>query len=237
MDDENSYLSGYAEGRSLDYELEGWVMRWADDRETFWKQDPENAALDIADHAAQMVIQSVDELVPAKPATEDGLGYLDWATIRLIADQSPLSQGVGERLQVELAYRLSLDNAGKADRVMDLVRLLRDMQPSEVVRRYLRRISRCYVSGFFPEVVILCRSVLDSALRDRYTTAVVEPAPDLNAAIDAAAMFGWIRPETKLIAHKIRLRGNKAIHQDPDLVKDVLGTVKNTMQCLAELCP
>lgn len=61
-----------------------------------------------------------------------------------------------ECLQIDHAFA-SVDVAGKAERSLELVKLFLSTSPAEPALRYLRRLTRCYVAGFYPECVILCR--------------------------------------------------------------------------------
>jgi hypothetical protein len=51
-------------------------------------------------------------------------------------------------------------------RATEIVWSALNAHPSLRVRAYMRRLGRCYIAGFDAEVVMLCRSILDTALRD-----------------------------------------------------------------------
>ncbi len=81
---------------------------------------------------------------------------------------------VWERLCIEAAVDLIDRIVPAANRMLFLYRIAAKSQPSAAVRRFLRRISRCFLWGFYPECLALCRGALDAA----FMTAVPDNVCD-----------------------------------------------------------
>lgn len=118
--------------------------------------------------------------------------------------------------------------------------VLKDRPPQQVLE-FVRRLSRCYIAGFLPECVILCRAILETAVRERFARARRRPpsAPpgksEMKARLSAARANGWLSASTFDAAWIVWTRGNKAIHEGPHITHDVRGTVRLTMAALADL--
>jgi hypothetical protein len=159
------------------------------------------------------------------------------------AEQFPLSL-----IEESISIKLSLDFLDKIDegasRVMDLFRIAICLSPKKPTKKFLDRVSNCYIWGFDSECVILCRSVIDTAFRDKITYEICESTPGkrddnrhftLEDRIIAAFNKGYIDENTKNMAVDIRVRGNKAIHDQPDITKNVFETIKKTMIVIERL--
>jgi hypothetical protein len=57
----------------------------------------------------------------------------------------------------------------RAERSVMMTRLAVRAQLSDRVAQYLRLLGRCFVAGFFPECVVVCRSVLEHSVRETFT--------------------------------------------------------------------
>lgn len=157
-------------------------------------------------------------------------------------EESPLKM-VWERLSIDLAWE-AIDRIKQGpQRILDLYLLALGTRPSPRVQQFLTRLGRCYSWGFEPECVMLCRSVIDAAFGDTVDNAMCEKHPresgkigfTLADKIRAAYEEGLIDRRTQKAAERIRLRGNQAVHRQPDLTKDVLGTVRDTLAVLEKL--
>jgi hypothetical protein len=152
-----------------------------------------------------------------------------------------LKKSVLEELEIGSAYAATDDLEGQADRCLDLCELALRSQPNEAVSRYLRRLGRCYVAGFFPECVILCRAAIENGIKHAFDRKHVPlPANDSGASamrtrLNAAAMFGWMSSRAKQYAETVWYRGSKAVHEDPSATADALETIAMTMAVLNEL--
>ena len=128
-----------------------------------------------------------------------------------------------------------------ARRCLEINSLVIKESPGEPVLKFIRRLTRCYIAGFDPETVILCRAVLESAVRDRYSReekAFPQAAPgksQMLARLRKAEDWGWISRRSFNAARDVWERGNKAVHEDPTATSAVLETVQATMAVLEDL--
>lgn len=140
-----------------------------------------------------------------------------------------------EKLAIDLARKYYPATGGMINRCLDLATLAHQGQPSEAVGKYLRRLTHCYILELDAETVILSRAVLENAIHHLFESKDT-PAPErMRARLDAAKMFGWISPPRANDAMTIWIRGNKAVHDDPDVTRDSLGTVRLLMGVLQEV--
>lgn len=157
---------------------------------------------------------------------------------------SPLKL-VWERLCIKLAW----DGVGSiregALRTLKLWGLLVDLQPSGSTLSFLQRVGRCFIWGFDPECIIVCRGAIDTAFRDAVSDDVcMSIYPDRKAGdkefglanrIVAAYKTKLIDKPTKKLAFEVKNRGDKAVHHDPYATKDVTRTIKDTIIVLKKL--
>ena len=151
-----------------------------------------------------------------------------------------------EILEAELA-KISVGMiASAATNLWDLFVVLTQIQKApipEIPLDYLKRVFRCYIWGLKPECIILCRSVIevaiDEKIPDRLCAKYCDPnkpkytLADKLKTIEKSGLFGKELVQT---LNEIRLRGNKCVHGDMDVVKDVMGTVKDTCKALILIC-
>lgn len=130
-------------------------------------------------------------------------------------------------------------------RILKLWGLLIDLQPSGSTQSFLQRVGRCFIWGFDPECIIVCRGAIDTAFRDAVSYDVcmsIYPnrRPEdrefgLANRIVAAYRTNLIDKSTKKLAFKVKKRGDNAVHHDPYATQDVTGTIKDTIIVLKEL--
>jgi hypothetical protein len=237
-------------GGSLLGLLEDIICLYEQDRENHWSKIIQ---YDQAERFAKSVLKISEQLIAIEPIDDD-LGVLQYETndpqffTPVFAADSPLDKEsplklVWERFSIDLANE-SVEKITKgAKRIFDLYKLVLDTHPSKPTQQFLARISRCYIWGFEPECVILCRAVLDTAFKDAVTFEVYDNyvkknnknSGALENRINAAYETGIINREISDKAHTVRIRGNKAVHEQPDATKDAWGTVRNTLAVLEAL--
>lgn len=121
---------------------------------------------------------------------------------------------------------------------------LNSPQPPASSLKFLRLVGRCFISGFSEECVVLCRSVLDTAFREQVSEEMLARRrhqqegrePGLLQRIEAACP-DLIDDEIRKLAVQVKDRGDKAVHYDPTLTKDILGTIRATLRVLNALFP
>jgi hypothetical protein len=145
---------------------------------------------------------------------------------------------------------------GIRDRVRRIFRLERviadilgNKPPPESSVEFLSLVSRCYIFGFVPECVMVCRSAMEAAFRHKISDEHCERAGqrrnhfgyDLAARIEAAfdPRNGLLAlPVQKRVydaATRVRLRGKKTIHEQADATKDALGTLRDALSVIDAL--
>jgi len=164
---------------------------------------------------------------------------------------SPLALDTNPPWSTRLGYlceQLFLELLGQAvgmcekgtRRLLDLSMMTIVAAPAKPTADFLRRVSRCYLWGFDPECIILCRSVLDTAFREAVSDERCESALglpkgcefSLSNRIEVAYKKGLISRRARQAAHRVKHRGNKAVHDNPRATQDVHGTVVDTLTVL-----
>lgn len=149
-------------------------------------------------------------------------------------------QVVRESLWIADAWHVVETIEERAERCIQLERLVRDTlgkrrAPGPCLQ-YLSLVSRCFVNGLDTECVAMCRAALETALKDAVTDEHRARAqrhrddPTLSDLIWAA-----FHPSNQLLsgqhelqkaAEQVKLRGDKAVHGDPDIAKELLETIE-----------
>ena len=73
------------------------------------------------------------------------------------------------------------------------------------------------------------------ALADAFDRRSVEPPWNLKPRLDAALILGLIDVSIHRDAVIVKQRGDTAVHKDPEVPKDALGTIQLTMRVLTAL--
>lgn len=150
---------------------------------------------------------------------------------------------VWDRLCISLAFSMQERLREASKRVLLLVRQLEGTRPPKATQDFLVRVSRCYTWGFDTECVLLCRSALDTAFRDRVPDSLLEAQgfPRGKYVVLAerieAACPSLIDEAARAAANRVRERGRKAAHYEAGPPVDVLGTIGDTTQVIAQLHP
>jgi hypothetical protein len=158
------------------------------------------------------------------------------------SETSPLRL-IWERFVIDMSWEAIEKIREGALRIFKLYKLVLDSVPSEATQKFLSRLTRCYVWGFDPECLIICRAVLDTAFRDRVTDTICEKHINRNNRyeftisnrIEAAYKAEIIDKETKKKAFNVKTRGDKAVHYQPDIAEDAWETVCQTLDVLKKI--
>jgi hypothetical protein len=175
-------------------------------------------------------------------ADEPDSGGVPWGDIasRISGDER-VGNEVHEAIQLAVAHEFYGGLGAKADRCLALAKRVMADKPSIEVLKYVRLLTRCYVAGFGPECVILCRGVLENAVRDQFRRkrvpipATEEGRSEMGVMLTWCEKSRWLSRKTATGARDVWERGSKAVHHDPDATKDVLGTIDLTLNVLGEL--
>lgn len=148
----------------------------------------------------------------------------------------------GERMREWLFYDLAAyedDLRARYDRAEIVAQLLILHPVPAHVAAYLRTVYRTFIQGFMPETVVMCRALLERSTARAFCLLTGSEAASDNASlasqITALREGGWLSPDLYRDATDVRLRGNKAVHGDPSVVKDSLGTVQAVLRVVSAL--
>ena len=157
------------------------------------------------------------------------------------SEESPLRL-VWERFVIAMSWEAIGKIEEGASRIFQLYKLVLSSDPSESTQKFLSRLSRCFVWGFDPECIILCRAVIDTAFRDTVSDEVCEKhfgknryEFTLSNKIQAAHKERIINDQIKNKAFRIKNRGDKAVHYQPDITRNVWETICDTLAVLEEI--
>jgi hypothetical protein len=168
-------------------------------------------------------------------------------------ENRPTLRLVWECFAGELALDFSDMLDGGATRMLHLWACLLEGAPSPKCLAFLRRVSRCYVWGFEPECIIMCRSALEAAFDAEVATDECigvlgdehrprrdgVPVYDLYDRVNVAKEKGYIDSEAKAKADRIREAGNAMVHRRPLPPKGpqaTYGIIRETLDVIQALC-
>jgi hypothetical protein len=217
------------------------------DRADYYSREgPEwKALMDVCDRLAELVTDEAVDLVIAPDVWEalPSDGGAHWSGLRQGAEEHGYAQELRQSVEIQIVEDFLTRLRESPDRCLALAELVHEGSVGRSTGRFLGRLGRCYIAGLFPECVILCRAVLENAVRETFDrNGVPLPATErghasMKTRLTAARLFGWISDGGFEAAQMIWLRGNKAIHDDPEATSDVLGTIRDTMGVVGELYP
>jgi hypothetical protein len=177
-------------------------------------------------------------------------GVRQWASSQALSgrpEDGSLMKLVWERLCISLASDLVEGRLVRgANRMLQLIEVVVEAEPSDVTLRFLRRVSRCYVLGLDAECAILCRGALDTAFRsavsDRDLDRLgVRPGAGygytLAQRMKGAADTGLLGPQAREAARRINKAATEVSHEDPDLVPDLLPLIQDTLLVVQKFSP
>jgi hypothetical protein len=129
-----------------------------------------------------------------------------------------------ERLSSFHARRLSKEFPELVDRAVGLALLTADYEVPNKVKRYIEEASKSYLNGQWIACLVVCRSAIEFAVRDRLTVAGYGPefttlkeSPQrysLGRLIDLAKKYMPHYQVPLEYAHKVRDAANRAVHAD-----------------------
>ena len=222
----------------LEAMIQGAINSFESERSYYWESEDRAPYLELADAIARQMVAASEDLV--KPEGQPEIP-LDWHHYRFLAGIEGFRETVFEAVQIKVAWELCTDSDGKADRCLELAQEVLADQPGPEVLKFIRRLTRCYVAGFFPECVILCRGVLENAVKEKFKRhsiplpATAEGESSMKTILLAAHTLGWLSTQAHTDAWIVWRRGSKALHEDLDATKDTQGTVQMTVSVLREL--
>jgi hypothetical protein len=205
------------------------IQEFDDAIEEAWG-DPEygKEIMGIARQVAKQIMSAADQL-----AVDTTLGGWDRLPAKL--KDIGLHDETVDAMQIAMAETYSVKTRAMAERCLALTRLVISARPKERVLRFLRRASRCYILGLPAESIILCRSALETAVTEAFDRSGIEGPGTLNDRLIAGSKKGMFTPQIYRDALVIKQRANVAVHNDPEVPTDALGTLQLTMGVLSSL--
>lgn len=131
----------------------------------------------------------------------------------------------------------------RADRLMKLWLLHPTAAP---MRDYLALLFDAYTRGRHAESVILCRAILERAIRDRLarlgesalpnSARIAAPVPaEMMKRITMLRGSGVLSDQRARDARTVWTRGNRVVHEDPTVIADAYDTIACTIGVVDEL--
>lgn len=146
----------YDDGDDLSRYIEIAVGKFETDRMDYWDLgDKENGQLlrETADCVGRQMLAAALSLRDPTPDSE--YPQLSWDWCREIADLEKVREEVSEAVQLSLAEDFFPNLPEMATRCYELSKSVFSTQPGPRVTKFVQRLTRCYVAGFYPECVVL----------------------------------------------------------------------------------
>jgi len=154
-----------------------------------------------------------------------------------------------ESVQTYLAEALVNKLGEAASRLVDLAEdetfRIEGLKLTESAKGFLRLVINSYVWDFNAPCIIICRSVIEDVLRSKidYDTCEKHLGKRLGRQqgfsladyIDVARHEGFINEKLAKMAHGIRERANKVLHNDPRLTEKTEESISQTVRILCML--
>jgi hypothetical protein len=222
----------YNDNTSIDDAIGDVVDYYWNDRRNLLREGLEEDTRRLID-GLEKVAEGLLEQSSTMLATE----YADTASVFLeFIEKTPAVRGLFmEELEISIAFKQVGTLRGKAMRAYELVRRAVEAAPNPGVAGYLRRMARCYISGFDAESVILARAVVENAVKELFDRRK-EPYParqpgegEMAALLRVARQKRFLTAPAAEAARDVWHRGSKAVHNDPEAIKQVLDTIDKAM--------
>lgn len=165
---------------------------------------------------------------------------------------SLMREALWEGVEYFLGCELLRIGEDTTERALKLLLLAQPVSPSSPAASFLKRVSRCYIYGFDPECVVMCRGVLDAEFKAEISADLCidvlgkrhrakmndHPMFTLNKRIIVAQKTNRISEETAEKAHEVRKAGGDVVHDWPEVPKafgDSFKIVGTTLTVIREL--
>jgi hypothetical protein len=150
---------------------------------------------------------------------------------------------VSQRINLVLSESAIGMTHGAEERFWKLIELVRPTNTSKRARRFLRRVSRCFLYDMHPECVVMCRGAIDVELESEVSNDLCakilasQPARHFTLAdrIAVATQSGRLTFEVAEAARRVQREGNAIVHHDADRVDDAYPYIRGVIAVLAEL--
>lgn len=146
-----------------------------------------------------------------------------------------------ERLDEYFTVKMLAQVSGFVRRLRHLRPVLVARHPSEKVTNYLRQASTCYLYGLPDAASVLCRAVLEFALKEALGAKLRVLGEDYRGSADLEDLIrfargGKVLPEALAdAADRVRNRGNASIHRVSADENEALVQIRETGEVLSHL--
>jgi len=240
----------------LKVSLQAVIDRWKNDRVESWTKlgvpkDIQNIIDDLEEDfdsdrpfTKEEIFEMIEKLTKAlktvykHPAKADSLNDFETVDLNLFDNTIELFKYTKESLEACLAESAIDKVAEGAQRMLLFIDLffIRGINLSQAVIDFLRLVTRCYIWGFDAECIVLCRSAMEKAIKDKLMCEKrlgKKQYYTLKHRIEVAKREGLIDDNIAKIADGIRDRGNTVVHKDPKATKLVSQTIHETIRVIS----
>jgi len=255
--------NGWKEGPykyPLEDSLKAAIDKWKDARERSWTkpgvpENIQNIINDLEEHISmdrpfrkEEIFEIVEELAEAVKSASAGLVKSEalkkfGTKMYLFGANDDLFRYAEEHLEVHLAENIVEKLRNGADRLMSLemkLSVIEKLNLNKTAINFLQLVVRSYIWGFNTECIIFCRSAVETVMRNKVTYEMCEKSLrkrsgyyKLADRIAVAKKEGLISDEICKIARDITQRGNKVLHDDPNLTENVEQTIWDTVRIIS----
>jgi hypothetical protein len=215
------------------------IENYREERERYWSHDDAEAMLiRIIEVVAEAMLAGSSDLTDGDGRVPWEAAKSRWGEVIRTAESSGISQQLAESVEIQIGTETVNRLFDAPQRCLELTTHILVVQPAEAVQRYLSRLGRCYIAGFLPECVILCRAVLENAVNEalaRRGGEGAKPRGSMSERLSRCQRAGWIDAGRRKDAATIWKRGSKAVHEDPHATSDAFDTIVLTMGVLVQL--
>jgi hypothetical protein len=105
-----------------------------------------------------------------------------------------------------------------------------------VVAKYRLMALEAYIHGYAPAAIIWCRSAVERQLNAMLVAGGLEfPYAEARERVRTAVVHHLLDPALERPARQVFVRAGTTIHDDPEAVRDALGTVRSAMILLDDM--
>jgi len=220
------------------------INKWKNDRQESWAKlgIPRNIKNIIGNLEEEFrgrrlekeeIFEIVEKFAEAVMAASKTLAPVEFERdlINYFYEETDLFRYAEERLEAYLAEDAieKIEEAARRLTSLDYeLYIIGKLHPTQAITDFLQLVMSSYIWGFDTECIILCRSAMENAIKNR-----VGSGYRLVDLINVAKQEGILNDEIAKIATSIKDRGNTAVHEDPNSTKDIRKTIKETVRVIS----
>ncbi len=214
----------------LDDSISGAIDGFENEIIQMWGGEDDGTIVLNGAQALSKIIVGFTETLILKP------GEISPAEIRKLPElleENDFCEEVIVALQIDAARKYCIRTRDMAERQLQLIRALAAASLSIQTQRFLTRVSRCYVFGFVPECIVMCRATLDTALSHVLPQSSGSTFKEKLKQARALRLFD--QQTWSEVRDHVQFRGNKAVHDDPQTSSDAWESIATCAKALNQL--